>query len=77
MSFLLIVFNFLWCRSEPMYIYPVDRNTKLAAVFYNGGKPNLFRVWVDVMLVDLKDHLDQINRRLNHRDTRRVDGVGY
>ncbi|AES67202.2 hypothetical protein MTR_2g088010 [Medicago truncatula] len=60
-----------------MHIYPVDLNTNLGAVYYNGGKPNLFSVWVDVTSVDLKDHLDQINRRLNHRDTRRVDGVGY
>ena len=57
--------------------YPVDPNTKLAAVCFNGRKPNLFGVWVGVTLVDLKYQLDQINRRLNHRDTRRVDNVGY
>ncbi|KEH34624.1 hypothetical protein MtrunA17_Chr3g0110961 [Medicago truncatula] len=41
------------------------------------GKPNLFRVWIDVTLEDLKDQLDQINKRLNHRDTRRMEDVGY
>ena len=44
-----------------MDIYLVDPNTMLAAVYFNGGKPNLFRVLVDVTLVDLKDQLDQIN----------------
>jgi len=77
MSFSLIVFNFLWCRSESMDIYLVDSNTMLAAVCCNGGKSNLFRVRVDVTLTDLKDQLDQINRQLNHRNIRRVDDVGY
>ena len=44
-----------------MDIYLVDSNTMLVAVYYNVGKPNLFTVHVDVMLVDLKDQLDQIN----------------
>jgi len=72
MNFSLIVFNFLWCRSEPMDIYPVDSNTMLVAVCFNGGKPNLFKVRVDVTLVDLKDQHNQINQRLNHRNTRKV-----
>lgn len=38
---------------------------------------DLFRVRVDVTLVDLKGQLNQINRRLDHRDTGRVDNVGY
>ena len=57
-----------------MNIYPVDLNTMLVAVCFNGEKPNLFMAQVNVILVDLKD---QINRRLNHRDTRRVDGIGH
>jgi len=77
MNFLWIVFNFVWCKSEPMDIYPVDPKTILVAVCYNAGNLNLFRVRVDVTLLDLKDQLDQINWRLNHRDTRRVDDVGY
>jgi len=53
-------------------------NTKLAAVFYNGGTPpHLFRICNDVTLSGLKDELDQINRQLSHRDTRRVVGVEY
>ena len=55
-----------------------DPNTKLAAVYYNGGKPpHLFMIRNDVTLSGLKDQLDQINCQLNHRDTRRVDGVDY
>ena len=55
-----------------------DPNTKLAAVYYNGGKsPHLFRICNDVTLSGLKDELNQINRQLNHRDTRRVVGVNY
>ena len=53
-------------------------NTKLAAIYYNGGTPpHLFRIRNDVTLSGLKDELDQINRQLNHRDTRRVVGVEY
>jgi len=55
-----------------------DPNTKLAAVYYNGGTPpHVFRIRNDVTLSGLKDELDQINRQLNHRDTRRVVGVEY
>ncbi|AES90849.1 cytochrome b6/F complex subunit VIII [Medicago truncatula] len=55
-----------------------DPNTKLAAVYYNGGTPpHLFRIRDNVTLSGLKDDLDQINRQLNHKDTRRVDGVQY
>ena len=42
---------------EPMDIYPLDLNTELAIVCYNGEKLNLFRVRVDVTFVDLKDQL--------------------
>ena len=55
-----------------------DPNTKLAAVYYNGGTPpHLFRIHNDVTLSGLKDKLDQINHQLNDRDTRRVVGVDY
>jgi len=61
-----------------MKIYVIDPNTKLVAVYYNKGKtPHLFRIRIDVTLFGLKDQLDQINCQLNHRDTRRVDGVDY
>ena len=50
-----------------------DLNTKLAAIYYNGeNHPHLLRIRNDVTLSGLKDQLDQINRQLNHRDTRRV-----
>ena len=53
-------------------------NTKLAAVYYNSGTPpHLFRIRNDVTFSRLKDELDQINRQLNHKDTRRVVGVEY
>jgi len=58
-----------------MNTYPVDLNTKLVTIYYNEGKSNLFRVWVDVTLSVLKVRLDQINCWLNHRDTRMVDNV--
>jgi len=55
-----------------------DSNMKLAAVYYNGEKPpHQFRIRNDVTLSELKDELDQINRQLNHRHTRRVVGVEY
>ena len=55
-----------------------DLNIKLAAVYYNEGKPpHLFRIRNDVTLSGLKDELDQIIRQLNHKDTRRVVGVKY
>jgi len=44
----------------------IDPNTKLAAVYYNGGKPpHLFKIRTDITLSWLKDQLDQINRQLN------------
>ena len=60
-----------------MDTYPINVNTKLVAVYYNIGKPNQFRVDVDVTLSNLKDQLDQVNSILNHIDTRRVDIVEY
>jgi len=61
-----------------MEFHGFDLNTKLAVVYYNGGTPpHLFRIRNDVTLSGLKDELDQINRQLNHRDTRRVVGVDY
>jgi len=61
-----------------MELTSFDPNTKLAAVYYNGGKsPHLFRIRNDVTLSGMKDEMDQINRQLNHRDTRRVVGVEY
>jgi len=55
-----------------------DPNTKLAAVFYNGGKPPyLFRIPTDVTLSGLKSQLNQINLELNYKDTQSVDDVEY
>jgi hypothetical protein len=49
----------------------------IAAVYYNGGKENLFRIHVDVTLGDLKHHLTQLNGRAHHRDQRTVTEVEY
>jgi len=51
----------------------------LDEICFNGGNLNkLFEVRVDVTLKDLKDQLDDdINQRLNPRDTRRVKYVWY
>jgi hypothetical protein len=53
-----------------MDTYPVDLNIKLATIYYNAGKLNLFRVCVDVMLLDLKDQLYEIN----HQTTKETQG---
>jgi len=60
-----------------MNAYPIGLNTKLTAIYYNMGKPHLFRVLVNVTLSGLKDQLNQINSRLNHKDIGRVDNVEY
>jgi len=67
----LIVFNFLWCRSETL------DNLFNTQVCFNGGNPNLFKVRDDVTLKELTDQLDEINQRLNHIDTSRVEYVWY
>jgi hypothetical protein len=55
-----------------------NSNTKLAAIYYNGGKAtHLFRIRIDVTLSGLKGQLDQINRKLNYRDILTVYGVEY
>lgn len=46
-------------------------------MYFNEEKSNLLRIHVDVTLSDLKDQLDQVNGRLNYRETRRVDNVEY
>ncbi|KAK2414869.1 hypothetical protein QL285_037407 [Trifolium repens] len=43
----------------------------------NNGKSNLFRIHVDVTLVDLKHQLSQLNGHLNSHDVSRVTGVEY
>ncbi|KEH30091.1 hypothetical protein MTR_4g062430 [Medicago truncatula] len=55
-----------------------DPNTKLIAVYYNGGNhPHLIMIPADVTLSGLKSQLNQINLELNYRDRLRVDGVEY
>jgi len=55
-----------------------DLNITLTAVYYNEGKPpHMFMIRNDVSLYALKSQLNQINLKLNYRDTRRVDGVEY
>jgi hypothetical protein len=52
-------------------------NKHPAAVYYNTGKPNLFRIYIDVTLGDLKHKLTQLNCRLHSRDERRVTDIEY
>jgi hypothetical protein len=58
-------------------ILEFQQSAHLAAVYYNGGKPNLFRIHIDVTLADLKHQLSQFNGRLHLLDQRRVTGVEY
>ncbi|PNY11939.1 hypothetical protein L195_g008559 [Trifolium pratense] len=60
-----------------MVTYQVRKNNHLAAVYYNNGKPNLFRINVDVTLADMKHQLDQLNDCLKCCDARKVAGVEY
>jgi len=46
--------------------YQVNVSIKLVVVYYNGEKPNLFRLHNDVTLYGLNDQLDQINGELKH-----------
>ena len=69
MNFSLIVFNFLWYRSEA-----ID-NLFNVQVCFKDGNFNLYNVWDDVTLKDMKDQLNEINLGLYFGDTRRVEDV--
>ncbi|CAJ2645392.1 unnamed protein product [Trifolium pratense] len=50
----------------------------LAAVYYNHGKPILFRINDDETFVGLKQQLNQLNRTVNNRnDNRTVSSLKY
>jgi hypothetical protein len=54
------------------------RDTHLAAVYFNNEAPNMFQIYVDATVVDLKQQLDEINRCCNNRnDDRTVTSVEY
>jgi hypothetical protein len=54
------------------------RDTHIAAVYFDAGMPNMFRIAVDSTLSDLKQQLDEINRCCNNRnDDRNVTSVDY
>jgi len=74
-----VFFFFICCKAHQitMDTSVVDLNIKLAAIYYNEGKSHQLRVHNDITLFRLKNQLDQINRQLNHRDTRRMDDVDY
>jgi hypothetical protein len=57
-----------------MEIYPVKRNTHLAAIYCNKKKSNMYRINVDVMLSDLKHQPEQFN---GPHDARMVANVEY
>jgi hypothetical protein len=54
-----------------------QQSTRLAAIYYNGGKSNIFRVHVDATLADLKHQLTQLNSRLHFCNERRVTDLEY
>jgi len=76
-NFYKLVQLFICCKPHQIIMDTsiINPNTKLVCSLLQRGKFNLVRVRNDVTLFGLKDQLDQINRRLNHRDTRRVDNV--
>jgi pyruvate-formate lyase-activating enzyme len=54
------------------------RDTHLAAVYFGNEAPNMFRIYVDATLVDLKQQLDEVNRCCNNKnDDRTVTSVEY
>jgi hypothetical protein len=60
-----------------MKILEFQWNTNLVAVYYNSGNSNVFKIHIDVTLVDLKHRLSQLNGRLHFRNDRRVTDVEY
>ncbi|AES75768.1 hypothetical protein MTR_6g059370 [Medicago truncatula] len=64
----------LMVNQTPRQTNPTSRQT---VALQRGTPPHVFRTLTDVTLSGLKDQLDQINRQLNHRDTRRVDDLEY
>ena len=47
-------------------------------IHFNGGNPQLFKVqYINVTLKAPKDNLNEINQRLNPKDTWRVEYTGY
>ncbi|AES65211.1 40S ribosomal S10-like protein, putative [Medicago truncatula] len=47
-------------------------------VRFNGGNPRMFKVrYINVTVKGLKNQLDEINKELNPRDTRRVEYIWY
>ena len=72
MSFLLIDFNFLFCRFETMTGW-IDVHAQ-----FNGGEPQRLKVrYLGVTLKGLKDELDEFNQGVNPGDIRRVEYVRY
>jgi hypothetical protein len=64
-----------WLSNNSSYQYEnleFQPNTQIVAIYYNGGKKNLFRIHVNITLGDLKHKLTQLNGRVHHRDQRRV-----
>lgn len=49
----------------------------LTVIYSNKGKPNLFRISLDIILSDLNDQPNQINVCLNHGDKRKMVDVDY
>ncbi|MCI32150.1 hypothetical protein A2U01_0053362, partial [Trifolium medium] len=56
-------------------IYALQKKTNLVGVYYNKGKPNLFRIQVDVKMAYLKHQLDL--KDVYPAATKRVTNVEY
>jgi hypothetical protein len=54
-----------------------QHNTHRAAIYYNFGEHNLFRIHVEATLGDLKHWMTQLNRCRHSRDQRRVTDIEY
>jgi len=72
MSFSLIVFNFLLCRSKTMAdMFDVHAQ-------FNGGEPQRLKVrHLGVTLRGINDQLNEFNQGVNPGDTRKVEYVRY
>jgi len=57
--FRVILVRFM-AHHKAMNIFVVEMNFNLAAIYYNNGKPNLFRINVDVTLFNFKINLTKL-----------------
>jgi len=73
------VYFFISCKSHQIIIdnSVIDLNTKLAVIYYNVGKTPSAQCLKWCHIYGLKDQHDQIDCKLECRDTRRMYNVKY